>query len=386
MVYRGCVMKVEKDFAIILTDTMEYIKVIKKDNLHVGKRIIFVKDDIYKEKKVSYKKFGIIAAIFVMMIFSVTSINKLNMFNHVSLGATAIISVDINPSIEFEINKKSEVIRVKPFNQEGQELIDEDLKGKPIEEALAIIIRNAEEKEYITEEKNSILISTTVIEDDFEEKTKELEKHIERKMKEKIEQEKVNIVYVKGNKEDLEEAKKQEISIGKYEVYKKSKEKNENKTLEQIKKMKVQEIVDEGLIQPKIKIKKDKIDKKGYRKLENNKEKSKEKLREKNISKEGFENKKLKFPIKNKVQELKENHKDENKKKKFEVVKEEKKEREEEIKKDMKKRIKEKIKDLNTNKKREEQEKKKEKSESKKDEKNKKSKINKYRDKEDDED
>jgi hypothetical protein len=379
-------MKVEKDFAIILTDTMEYIKVIKKDNLHVGKRIIFVKDDIYKEKKVSYKKFGIIAAIFVMMIFSVTSINKLNMFNHVSLGATAIISVDINPSIEFEINKKSEVIRVKPFNQEGQELIDEDLKGKPIEEALAIIIRNAEEKEYITEEKNSILISTTVIEDDFEEKTKELEKHIERKMKEKIEQEKVNIVYVKGNKEDLEEAKKQEISIGKYEVYKKSKEKNENKTLEQIKKMKVQEIVDEGLIQPKIKIKKDKIDKKGYRKLENNKEKSKEKLREKNISKEGFENKKLKFPIKNKVQELKENHKDENKKKKFEVVKEEKKEREEEIKKDMKKRIKEKIKDLNTNKKREEQEKKKEKSESKKDEKNKKSKINKYRDKEDDED
>ncbi|PAB60018.1 anti-sigma factor domain-containing protein [Anaeromicrobium sediminis] len=392
MVYRGCVMKIEEDFAIILTDSMEYIKVVKKDNLDVGKRIIFVKDDIYKEKKVSYKNLGLIAAIFIMMIFSVTLINKMNIFNHVSHGAAAVVSVDINPSIEFEINKKNEVIKAVPLNNEGKELIDEDLKGKPIEEALSIIIRNAEEKEYITKEKNSVLISTTVIKDDFKEKTKELEKHIESKMKEKIELEEVNLVYVEGNKEDLKEAKKQEVSIGKYEVYKKSKEKNENKTLEQIKKMKVQDIVDEGLVESKGKTKKDKGNRKSDKKIEDNKERLKEKLKEKNISKEEFKKKNLDPTRINKVQELKKIYKDEhrklleeNKKKKFQIMKERKKKRQEKIKEEMKKRIKERIKEFNKNKKREDEEKRKEYLESKKGMKNKKSKRDKEKDDDDDE-
>ena len=76
----------------------------------------------------------------------------------------------------------------------------------------------------------------------------------------------LNVIYVKGNKKDLKEAKKKEISVGKYEVYKKSKEKNKGTTIDEIKEMKVQEIVDEGLVKSKVKFKIDEKERKNNNK------------------------------------------------------------------------------------------------------------------------
>ncbi|WP_168198349.1 anti-sigma factor domain-containing protein [Crassaminicella thermophila] len=319
MVYRGCVIKIEDDFVVVLTDKTQYIKVKKKDGLDVGKRIIFVKEDIYKEKKVTYKSFGMIAAIFMAMIFSVTLIGNLN----ISYGAAAVVSVDINPSIELEINKRNEVIKVTPLNEDGKELICEELKGKLIEEAIFVIITNAKQKNFITKEKNSILISTTVIKDDLKEKTKALENAIEEKIKQEKKLDGINIIYVEGNKKDLKEAKKQQISIGKYEVYKQSKEKNPKITLQQIKDMKVQEIAEKRIGKLKVKevkIHKDKKDKKLDEKIENHKNDMKEIKEEKRLKlKKKKDSKKDKA-----VKEKKKNSSKDGRKKKEELSKKKK--------------------------------------------------------------
>lgn len=276
MIYKGCVVKIEKDFAIVVTNTMEYLKVIKKDGLVIGKQIIFVKEDIYREKQISLKHIGLIAAVFVMMIISVVSFGGLG---DVSSAAAAVVSIDINPSIEFEINQAKQVIKVLPMNQEAEELMDQDLVGMPIEEALLAVVVKAKEKNYITKEKNSVLISTVVMKDDFQIDQGQLEKEIEVQLKQDEGIESINLIYVEATKQDFKAAKKQKISIGKYEVYKQEKEKNPQITIEQVQKMKVQEIVDQGIGTLKTK------------QIQNKKEQKKEeRIKEKKEKKEQFYN------------------------------------------------------------------------------------------------
>ena len=38
MIYKGCVVKLEKDFAVVITDQMEYLQIVKKDGLAIEKK------------------------------------------------------------------------------------------------------------------------------------------------------------------------------------------------------------------------------------------------------------------------------------------------------------------------------------------------------------
>ena len=277
MIYRGCIVKIEKDFAIIMTDTMEYLKIIKRDGLCVGNKIIFVKEDIYQEKQSSIKHIGWIAAIFILLILSMTSISNQSYVSN----AVAIVSLDINPSIEFEVDKRNKVINVIPINEEAEELLDRDLVGSNIEKAIAIIIYNAKERDYITEEKNSILISTAITKDDFHIDTEKFEMDIKNQLKEDPKLQDVNLIYVDSSKKNLVEANKEHVSIGKYEVYKKLKEKDDQVTLEQIKNMNVQEMVYKRIERIKakeIKNEKNNVDQKKD-KLHNNRKNEKQEIK-----------------------------------------------------------------------------------------------------------
>lgn len=346
MVYRGCVIKIEKDFAIVLTDTMEYIKIVKKEGLIVGKKIIFVEDDLYKKKSI-LKNVGFVAAIFIIIILSMTFIEEINIVSPVS-HAIAVVSIDINPSIEFEIDKENKVTKVIPLNSDAKELIDKKFIGTPVEEVISVVITNAKQKHFLTEEKNSVLIATATIDGDFKESTKELEEKIKEKVKTNNSLEGVNLIYVQGNEKDVKEAKDNEISIGKYEIYKKSKEKNENVTIQQIKTMKVQEIVELESDKLKIQVQKDRIDKKIDKKLEQDKKKNVEAVEKNKINKQRKKKEEIKIKKEKKSKELvKDNRKEyskldrDDKKEKIKEFKGNKKENIKERKDDKKQKIEE---------------------------------------------
>ncbi|TCO76407.1 anti-sigma factor domain-containing protein [Marinisporobacter balticus] len=334
MVYRGCILKIEEDFAIVLTDQGQYLKIIKKEDLVVGKKIIFVKEDIYKDRRVTIKNIGLIAAVFITMILSITGIGKFHIVE--PMRVAAVVSIDINPSIEFEINEKKKVLHVGALNMDGEELIDQTFIGMSIEEAVLLVINNAKQKHYITKEKNTVLIATAAVENHFKEKSDKLQKEIEQKMKDDQKLKELNLIYVQGNKKDLKEAKKQKISIGKYQVYKQSKEKEQKITLEQVKNMKVQEMVDKGIGKlkgKKIKTKiKEKVEDKIKKQQETTKEEKKEAIKQdrENKSKNIIENKEKKkkaVQIKNKAKIDEIENKQEEKKEKITFNQENKKER-----------------------------------------------------------
>ena len=152
MIYKGCIVKLENTYAIVVTDTLEYLKIHKKNNLYIGKEIIFVDEDIYREKKKTLiHTSALAAAILFFIIFSISFLSKQNIFPLKSNEIVAVVSLDINPSIEFEVNRDYEIVKIIPINNEAHDLIHPKWKGRKIQEIIPMVIKKAQQQEYLNQ-------------------------------------------------------------------------------------------------------------------------------------------------------------------------------------------------------------------------------------------
>ena len=89
---------------------------------------------------------------------------------NVQMAHNSVIMIDVNPSILVEINDRDVVVSVEGLNEESQHVLDGlELKGKNYKDAVTEIVSSLQEKEYITDLKNSILISVAASNDDMAE-------------------------------------------------------------------------------------------------------------------------------------------------------------------------------------------------------------------------
>ncbi|MCG8542310.1 MAG: anti-sigma factor domain-containing protein [Clostridia bacterium] len=239
--YKGLIMEIKNDCLIVLTEDANYIKLKKKGNIHIGKKILFIEEDIIRERKKSLKSLVAIAAAIILMITTIIS-----QFSSIeSFKTYAIVSLDINPSLEFQIDKKEIVRKVRPLSKDGKELINNNMIGMKIEEAIILSIKMALDKKYINNIYNLVLVSEVIIEDELENPTV-----IEDKILEKVEKDKdlqdIKLLYLNSNKEDLEKARENQVSVGKYRAYEILSDKNPNIKIEDISDKKIGEIVEEN--------------------------------------------------------------------------------------------------------------------------------------------
>lgn len=74
----------------------------------------------------------------------------------------AAVSIDINPSIELQINALSRVVSATAYNVEGETLLAElDLEGAPVNSAVSRIISAAARAGYVEEDGSSIIAITS---------------------------------------------------------------------------------------------------------------------------------------------------------------------------------------------------------------------------------
>ncbi|MEW9123815.1 MAG: anti-sigma factor domain-containing protein [Thermotaleaceae bacterium] len=244
MVYKGCVVKIEQNFAIVLTNGTQYLKVIKKEGLCLGKEILFVEDDIYRENRTKLRSLGRMAAVLAILILSMSSLGKLHPWFALN-SVAAVVSIDINPSLELEIDKENKILRGIPINEEARQLLEDDLKGMAVEDAVLQIIDRARALAFLTQEKNAVLISTAVLKE--ERYHKQLEGEIEKKLEAEESFQGIAFTYVEGSKEDFKKAREEKISLGKYEVFKQAEKEQQPITLEEIKNMKVQDMLNKNV-------------------------------------------------------------------------------------------------------------------------------------------
>ena len=92
---------------------------------------------------------------------------SIGIFYSVITKAETKVTIDINPSIEFTINRFDKVIAVKAYNESGEEFLSGlNVNYCTTEEAISRIISHAEQKGYLSENTtNALLYSVSSIAD-----------------------------------------------------------------------------------------------------------------------------------------------------------------------------------------------------------------------------
>ena len=77
-----------------------------------------------------------------------------------SNAVDSVVSIDVNPSVELQLNKKEKVVSLKAVNDDGAEILkDSDVIGMTAEAAVEVLLSEMADKGYIDSDKNSVLIS-----------------------------------------------------------------------------------------------------------------------------------------------------------------------------------------------------------------------------------
>lgn len=105
-------------------------------------------------KKRKFLAWAAAAAVFVLLIGSgavgYTYVNQVD----------SVIAIDVNPSVEIQVNKREKIASVQAHNEDASKILDGmELKGVDLDVALNALVGSMVKQGYISDIKNSILIS-----------------------------------------------------------------------------------------------------------------------------------------------------------------------------------------------------------------------------------
>ncbi len=147
-----------------------------------------------------------VAALMIIFMLSIVYYNN-------NLAVYAVVTVDINPSVELKLNAKDQVVEAVAINQDALSLDIDELKGMSVEEAVLSVIDLAEAQGFIGDDVTSYVALTTVLM-----KNDSKEEHDKLKVKltssvEDIVQEEVKVVIGDSTVELLNEAIETEVPL-----------------------------------------------------------------------------------------------------------------------------------------------------------------------------
>lgn len=210
MWFKGIIMEMKEDYLIVMKNDGDIVRVKNKDGANVGDTIIFLEEDICenkKEKKSKNKAIITIISAVASIIILIIPIIQNNIHK-----PYALVSLDINPSIEIELNKNKKIISVNSLNKDGEELKLSGLKGLSLQDASKQLKNILKDNNYNLK-NDSAIISFTFLANKEDTKYEEEVKNI---IKEVFEE--MNILYLKGNKTEYNESKEEGLSLGKYKA------------------------------------------------------------------------------------------------------------------------------------------------------------------------
>ncbi|CEK32807.1 anti-sigma factor [[Clostridium] sordellii] len=254
MYYKAIVMEIKEEYIIVMTDDASLVRIKKRGSLKEGDTIIFLEDDILKNSK----KIKGISNIIVPFMY-IASILMIIVLPNLSKKNYAVVTLDINPSIQLNIDKSKTIIKVLRLNKDAEKINLDDAIGMKLGEGLENIKYNLEKENYKIK-NDYALVGFAIIEDAknviYEKEVKDIVKNSFKG---------TNTIYLSSNKKDLQLANKEGISLGRYLADKKISYKYDAG------KMNVDKIVDELKEDKKVYIQKP---------AEENKEDKKEEIKE----------------------------------------------------------------------------------------------------------
>ncbi len=197
---KAVILEIKDSYAAALSDDGTVIKLRNKDYA-VGQKIVLKNNNKFIRLAAS--------AAALIMVFVTPAWAYLTPYSYVSL--------DINPSFEFSVNRFDRVIKVTAVNDEGKDIVEEissaNLKNKEINQVVKNVLVELKEKGYIIEGKEGGVVVATSSKS--QEKTDELAASLRASIEEEIKEAKEDTVNTaKSNKEEKTEEKETDNAQG----------------------------------------------------------------------------------------------------------------------------------------------------------------------------
>lgn len=228
-VQKAKIVDLNADYAVVLTDSGAFKRISRKGDMSVGGGIYITDRDLYMKTKAS-KSFAL--PIFSKRMLQVTGVMALLIVilftQSLSPMSYAVISVDINPSIQLFIDADYNVVKIESMNADGRKLLSkyDFTKHQSASSVLTELFTLASEMDYLKADQNEILIAAAIFEPSKDTETmlqpiNETDRLIEAVLSEVdysiFEKEHVVINSVASNAKNIEAAEKEHLTIGQYE-------------------------------------------------------------------------------------------------------------------------------------------------------------------------
>ena len=261
MEYLGAVTKLEGNKAYLMTSTLEVVCIRRQPGMYVGLEVYFEESEKINSKNTFVKYSAVmasVAAVFIVIMFYIGLINSNQIY--------AYVDVDINTNWQFMVNKNNKVIDIK-INDNNSKFLIEDLnfKSKPLENVLVDMVEKLDQKGLIDlNSPNKVLIATCLQGDDLKQADNKGLKKLHssyNKIKDEFLNRNIQTYFLEAKSEDRKLAADNNISMGRYSIYKISKEKGIDIDLEKLKQNQINEILEKVDIDSKENITEDNTNK-----------------------------------------------------------------------------------------------------------------------------
>jgi Anti-sigma factor N-terminus len=237
---KGIVMEVDDPYLTLLTPDGEFLRARKMDRLYsIGEEIDFFPVTDYLERK----KTNLIKNYFtlrkVLMSVAVLIVSLGSLFPVYQSNKTyAYMSIDANTSIEMGLNKNMEVVEIRGFTKEAEQIISQldDWKKKDASEITAIIVAELKDEGVIAQ-TDPVVISTVKTNQLKEKAAAKLQKNVD-KIKQSIVKHPVEVRMYTATEAELEKALSSGVPVGIYHRSKNNSAKNNKETKEKTKQIK----------------------------------------------------------------------------------------------------------------------------------------------------
>jgi hypothetical protein len=158
---RGVVLSIDSAYAIVFTRDCHLVKIPPRQGLRLGQEVSLVNpnDRVHERSHIFRPLVAIAAALFAIVAGVLISQSVL------ATRTYAVLSVDVNPSLQFSLNKDLLVMEVEALNEDASRLlIKEDYKGLTWQEAVDKWVICLQENGY--EEISDVLVSAVMPEKD----------------------------------------------------------------------------------------------------------------------------------------------------------------------------------------------------------------------------
>jgi len=158
-------------------------------------------------------------ALFLLVITSILGWNMVQ-----APTVVALLSVDINPSLQIEMDNQGHFVAFETQNEEAKRMLNKiDLKGKPIEEVLGQIVSQAYDQKFLSTERPWVVVGySPMTNKTLEQMPKALNKHqIISWVTESGEKKGLNpqIAIFSLTSQERELAQKQDLTLGEYALW-----------------------------------------------------------------------------------------------------------------------------------------------------------------------